>query len=273
MDRRTFLQVLAGTTLAAVGGALKAKVGPPVRLIAHRGGVVDDAHPENSPASLEAAIAAGYWMVEVDVRRTRDGIAILQHDRTFQRFYGDPRNVTDMDWSDVKMLRANPGDSHPMRFEELAERCKGKMRLMLDMKNEPNPPEYYRALEQALTRNDLMDSTYILSDVETEQFFRGRLPGAANSQALQAAVAQGTATPRNCYLFEGARTITADAIDLARKHNLDVVAAANTFEYRNDKSLENVRADLQRAYTLGVRTFQVDSVYGELFRPGPGQIG
>jgi hypothetical protein len=278
MDRRTFLQVLAGTTLVAAGGALNAKTGPakagsPVRLIAHRGGVVDDAHPENSPASLEAAIVAGYWMVEVDVRRTRDGIPILQHDRTFQRFYGDPRNVTDMDWSEVKMLRANPGNSRPMRFEELAERCKGKMRLMLDVKNEPNPPEYYRSMEKALTDNGLMESTYILSDVETEQFFRGKLPGAANGQALQAAAAQGTAAPRNCYLFEGAKTITAQAIDLARKNNVDVIAAANTFEYRNDKSLDNVRAALQRAYALGVRTFQIDSVYGEFFRPGPGQIG
>jgi len=273
MDRRTFLQLVAGTTLVAAGGTLEANTGSSVRLIAHRGGVVDDAHPENSPASLEAAIAAGYWMVEVDVRRTRDGVAVMQHDRTFQRFYGDPRNVTDMDWAEVSTLRATPGKSRPMRFEELAERCKGRMRLMLDVKNEPNPPEYYRALEQALTKNDLMESTYILSDVETEQFFRDRLPGAANGQALQAAAAEGKATPRNCYLFDGARTITAEAIALARRNNLDVIAAANTFEYRNDKSLDNVRADLQRAYTLGVRAFQIDSVYSEFFRPGPGQIG
>jgi glycerophosphoryl diester phosphodiesterase len=273
MDRRTFLKMVAGTTLVAAGGVLEAETGAPVRLIAHRGGVVDDAHPENSPSSLEAAIAAGYWMVEVDVRRTRDGIPVLQHDRTFQRFYGDPRNVTDMDWAEVKMLRANPGNSRPMRFEELAERCKGRMRLMLDVKNEPNPPEYYRTMEKALTQNGLMESTYILSDVETEQFFRGRLPGAANGQALQAAAAQGMANPRACYLFDGARTITSEAIALARKNQVDVIAAANTFEYRNDKTLDNVRADLARAYGLGVRTFQIDSVYADFFRPGPNRIG
>lgn len=271
MDRRAFLQALAGSALVAAA-PLDAKTQRPVRLIAHRGGVVDDTHAENSPASLEAAIAAGYWMVEVDVRRTRDGYAILQHDRTFQRVYGDPRTVTDMDWGEIQTLRANPGSSRPMRFEELAERCRGRIRLMLDMKSEPNPPEYYRSIEAALVRNDLMDSTYILTDVETEQFFLDRLPGAANGEVLRAAVANGTANPRRCFLFEGARTITPDAIALARRHDIDVVAAANTFEYRDDPSTVSARIALKRAYDLGVRTFQIDSVYGGFFQHGPDRI-
>jgi glycerophosphoryl diester phosphodiesterase len=54
-----------------------------IHLIAHRGGIVDDTHPENSPASVEAAIQRGYWMLEVDIRRTRDGRAVVQHDANF----------------------------------------------------------------------------------------------------------------------------------------------------------------------------------------------
>ncbi|WP_213979722.1 glycerophosphodiester phosphodiesterase family protein [Sphingomonas sp. dw_22] len=265
MDRRDFLQLLAAAPVAAgLSGPLAAKDAPAMRLIAHRGGVVDDAHPENSPASLEAAIEQGYWMAEVDVRRTRDGCPILQHDATFQRFYGDPRKVLEMDWSEIRQLRATPGGSRPMLFEELTERCKGRMRLMLDVKNEPNQPEYYQAMERALMRNDLMESTYILTDVETERYFQGRIPGAANGEALRAAAARGEALPRAWYLFEGADTITREAIDLARLHGLDAIAAVNTFHYRGDDAMTLARKDLQKAYGLGVRTFQIDSVYRPL---------
>lgn len=261
MDRRTFVQTLAAAPLAAAWTPLGAEAAPAVRLIAHRGGVVDDAHPENSPASLEAAIEQGYWMVEVDVRRTRDGRPILQHDQTFKRFYGDPRKVTEMDWSEIKQLRATPGNSRPMAFEELAERCKGRIRLMLDVKNEPNPPEYYRALEKALIRNDLIETTYILSDVETERYFQGRIPAAANAQALKAAVARGEKAAGAYYLFEGATTITQEDVALARACRVDAVAAANLFEYRADPSGDAAIQALRAAFALGVRTFQIDSAY------------
>ena len=267
MDRRMFLQALAATPLVAAALPLEGGAGTAVRLIAHRGGVVDDAHPENSPASLEAAVAAGYWMVEVDVRRTRDGYAILQHDRTFQRAYGDPRNATDMDWSDIKQLRTIVGHSRPMRFEELAERCKGRMRLMLDVKNEPNPPEYYRAMEKALVRNELMGSTYILSDVETEAYFNGRLKQAASIDALQTSIARGEPLSRY-YLFDGAEKITNEVVALARSRNVDVVGAANIFAYKGSDAMARARSDLKKGYDAGVRAFQIDSVFHQFFLDG-----
>ena len=51
------------------------------------------------PGSIEAAIKRGYWMLEVDIRRTSDGEPILQHDPTFRRFYGDERRVEDLTWA------------------------------------------------------------------------------------------------------------------------------------------------------------------------------
>lgn len=267
MDRRSFLHALAAAPLVAAALPPRSTAAAPVRLIAHRGGIVDDAHPENSPASLEAAIAAGYWMVEVDVRRTRDGHAILQHDRTFQRAYGDPRAVTDMDWSDVRQLRTIVGNSRPMLFEELAERCKGRMRLMLDVKNEPNPPEYYRSMEAALARNDLMGSTYILSDVETEAYFNGRLKQAASIAALQASIARGESLSRY-YLFDGAEKIGAEIVALARSRNVDVVGAANIFAYKGSDAMARARSDLKKGYDAGVRTFQIDSLFHPFFEDG-----
>lgn len=69
-----------------------------VTLIAHRGGVVEGGFSENSINSLEAAIERGYKYVEVDIRKSKDGVILVQHDPTFKRFYGVDRIVSDMNW-------------------------------------------------------------------------------------------------------------------------------------------------------------------------------
>ena len=51
--------------------------------VAHRGASV--AAPENTLAAVRAAAALGADMVEVDVRRTRDGALVLLHDATLTR--------------------------------------------------------------------------------------------------------------------------------------------------------------------------------------------
>ena len=73
ITRRTFHLSIVSGAAAAIRAAEQ-----PVRLIAHRGGIVGDEFAENSPASVEAAIKRGYWMIEVDIRRTKDGRAIIQ---------------------------------------------------------------------------------------------------------------------------------------------------------------------------------------------------
>jgi hypothetical protein len=148
-----------------------------------------------------------------------------------------------------------------MEFHELAEMCKGRMRLMLDVKEEPQPPEYYRLLQDALEKNDLMSSTYILSGSDVEGYFRGKLPAAADDKALREAVSRGENVSHGYYLFEGAKTITPEAIAFAREKKVEVVVAANTFGYKGSDGMNDARTDLLHALALGVTTFQVDSVY------------
>jgi glycerophosphoryl diester phosphodiesterase len=49
-----------------------------VLVVAHRTLPLD--HPENSLSGIAAAAGAGADAVEVDVRLTRDGVAVLMHD-------------------------------------------------------------------------------------------------------------------------------------------------------------------------------------------------
>jgi glycerophosphoryl diester phosphodiesterase len=70
--------------------------------IAHRGEPV--AHRENTLAAFAAAVALGADMVEIDLRRTRDGAIVVLHDQTLERLWGLDTSVGDVDLADVATL-------------------------------------------------------------------------------------------------------------------------------------------------------------------------
>jgi glycerophosphoryl diester phosphodiesterase len=73
-----------------------------VLAIAHRGDPVG--HRENTLPAFAAALAQGADMVELDVRRTRDGVIVALHDQTLERLWGVDASVGDLDWSEVAAL-------------------------------------------------------------------------------------------------------------------------------------------------------------------------
>jgi glycerophosphoryl diester phosphodiesterase len=73
-----------------------------VTAIAHRGEPVG--HRENTLPAFEAATEAGADMVEIDLRRTRDGAIVVLHDQTLERLWGRADSVGDVDLADVAAL-------------------------------------------------------------------------------------------------------------------------------------------------------------------------
>ena len=59
--------------------------------LAHRGDWSEA--PENTVAAFQAAERAGADMIELDVRRTADGRAVVMHDPTLERVWGSPLTV------------------------------------------------------------------------------------------------------------------------------------------------------------------------------------
>lgn len=262
MLRRRFLALAAAPLLPAMGKSFGK-----YRLIAHRGGVVDDAHPENSPGSIQAAIQRGYWMLEVDVRRTKDGEPILQHDPTFQRFYGDNRAVEELTWAEVQRLRSKPGNTSPIHFRDVCRMCKGKAGLMLDIKSDNWPDEFYRGLMREMQDHDLMRSAYLLGSDKLKRVFRGKCRLSSNRKSLREAVARGEDVAGNYFLFELAGILDEETIGLCRKHNVTPVAAINTFRYTEAKrdEVKGPEEDAARLKKLGVEHYQIDSRYDYLF--------
>jgi glycerophosphoryl diester phosphodiesterase len=83
--------------------------------IAHRGDPVG--HRENTLPAFEAAVRQGADMVELDLRRTRDGEIVVLHDPTLLRLWGLDRAVAGLDLAQVQAL--GPGDQRIPTFRQV----------------------------------------------------------------------------------------------------------------------------------------------------------
>ncbi|TVQ66391.1 MAG: hypothetical protein EA360_06025 [Balneolaceae bacterium] len=240
---------------------------PDVYLIAHRGGVVDEEHAENSRAAILTALERGYWMLEVDIRETRDGRAILHHDVDFQRYYHDPRRVEEMDWKQIKQLRSDIDGARPLLFSEAAELVAGRARLMLDVKGNDLSEGFYREIEEALIRNGLLETTFILSGRQATEYFHDRTSHSISYTRLLDAAEAGEDVSRRYHLFMLASQLTEEMIQKADELNVLVVAAVNEFRYdqANVDPWEGAQKDIERLLRLGVKHYQIDSMYEPLF--------
>jgi glycerophosphoryl diester phosphodiesterase len=73
-----------------------------VLAIAHRGDPITQR--ENTLPAFAAAVDAGADMIELDVRCTVDGEAVVVHDATLDRIWGVARRVADLAAADVRAL-------------------------------------------------------------------------------------------------------------------------------------------------------------------------
>jgi glycerophosphoryl diester phosphodiesterase len=77
-------------------------MGPVPVAIAHRGDPV--AARENTLPAFTSAVRQGADMVELDLRRTRDGEIVVLHDATLARLWGVERDVADLDLASVRQI-------------------------------------------------------------------------------------------------------------------------------------------------------------------------
>jgi glycerophosphoryl diester phosphodiesterase len=78
-------------------------------IIGHRG--ASRALPENTLAAFVLAVEQGADGVELDVRLSKDGRAILMHDATLQRVSGNPAKVGDLTVKELKQVDLGEGQT------------------------------------------------------------------------------------------------------------------------------------------------------------------
>jgi glycerophosphoryl diester phosphodiesterase len=123
----------------------------PLLVIGHRGNPEDA--PENTLASVNAALQLGVDLIEVDVRLTRDDVPVIFHDETVERTTNGRGAVANLTLRELKELDA--GSWKDVRFageriptlEETLRSVKGRGRLLLDVPVDHMGPRIRAALD------------------------------------------------------------------------------------------------------------------------------
>ncbi|MBI5381716.1 MAG: glycerophosphodiester phosphodiesterase family protein [Opitutae bacterium] len=133
-------------------------------------------HPENSLPAIRSALVLGADVIEIDVRRTKDGHFVLMHDGKLDRTTNGKGPVADFTLAELKKLRLRDGlgsvtrEPIPTLEEALAE-VQGRALVNLDKAYEW-PDEVFRVVEQAHAQNFA-----IFSIVQPLDEFEKRYPG------------------------------------------------------------------------------------------------
>ena len=132
-----FLLIFACCMISAqsIEDALCKSVQKSVLVVSHRADWRNA--PENSLQAIQNCIDMGVDMVEVDLKKTKDGHLILMHDKTLNRTTTGKGKPEDYTLVELKEMRLKNGAGHKTRhqiptFEECMLLCKGKIMVNVD---------------------------------------------------------------------------------------------------------------------------------------------
>lgn len=209
-----------------------------VVIIGHRGAAGHA--PENTLAAIRKGIDLGVDFVEIDVRRTADGVLVALHDETVNRTTNGKGRVDRMSLRDVKRFNAGNGEHIPT-VGEVLEAARGRVGLMLELKVVGVAQTTTAAVQEAGFKEPVIYASFLhneLSEVRsidpeaTLMVLFGRLPRAPIARAMEYG-------PSHVGLRHD--TATRRLVDAFHEENLLV------FVYTVDRP-----GDIQHALSIGV---------------------
>ena len=246
-----------------------------MEMIAHRGGVVDERHAENSLSGLREASRRGYSGVEVDVRLTADGALLVHHDPHFGKIFGQPeRLVGETTAAEAAALRGNPGGEAPRLWAAACAAVAevGGLAVMVDVKVAYPSDEVLAEVEGTLTQHGLLDEALFLTDIpRVGEWFAGKARTALRVLQLRSLLADGSddsdheSLGRRHFLFDHGNVLTPSDIHLAQQHSIEGIPSVNVFHYTMEVApMAGAARDLAMLAEAGVGRVQLDSVFEAL---------
>jgi glycerophosphoryl diester phosphodiesterase len=148
-------------------------------VIAHRG--ASGYAPENTLASVDAALELAADVIEVDVHQTKDGVVVVMHDEKLDRTTNMSGLIKDYNWNEIKDADAGSwfsaefsGQRIPM-LEDVIARISGKSQLLIEIKK---GGDFYPGIERKVF--DIIKAAHAESWCMIQSF-----SGAALSNFLQ----------------------------------------------------------------------------------------
>ena len=143
-----------------------------ILVAAHR--ATNPHYPENSLAAIEESIAIGVDIVEIDIRKSKDGELVIMHDKTIDRTTNGKGKVDDYSLDELKQFnlkfQGQATTEQIPTFEEVLQLTQGKILLDVDFKleDEASVKQTYALIEKYGMENQII---FFLYDYpETPQF-------------------------------------------------------------------------------------------------------
>ncbi|MCG8600689.1 MAG: hypothetical protein MI807_11145 [Verrucomicrobiales bacterium] len=147
-------------------------------IIAHRG--ASKAAPENTAASIQRAVEMGAKVIEIDVRKTKDGELVLFHDKELDRLTGRKGTIEELDFESARQLDVGSwfGDSFseekPITLAEAIEQCRKGGAITLVEHKTGDAASYAEVIKELKAEKDVIVQSFNWTFLSG---FRKRLPG------------------------------------------------------------------------------------------------
>lgn len=123
-------------------------------VIAHRG-ASKLVEYENTIEAFQKAIDLGCYMIEFDVRRSRDGVLITYHDDSI-----DGRLLKDLSYEEIQKIAQTKGYAVP-RFVDVLEMSRGKIFLDIELKEGGYEKQVVNVLKEILSYDDYIIKSFL----------------------------------------------------------------------------------------------------------------
>jgi len=235
-------------------------------LIAHRGGIVEGLYNEYDPRSIQAAIDSGYWMLEIDVRPTKDNQLIVNHDADLIRIYGISNKIDSMTLAELKLIKALKGNYSPMTFEEVLLLMKGKVKIMVDLKPSKPAPWFNKEINRLLKKHNMLDDAFFLRN-DIMQYYDGGKFGfrVSEIEIIKNLMLQDKNVVDKYYLFDHGNRINAETARWCQKNNITICSSVNIDHYKMEDHYMGAKRDIEYLNKCGITIHQIDSDYDDFF--------
>ena len=131
--------------------------------IGHRGAAGHG--PENTLAAIQKGIALGVDFVEIDLRRTADGVLVVLHDETVNRTTNGKGRVDHLSVQEVKKFNAGNGEHIPT-LKEVLKVAAGEAGLMLELKVKGMAQQTVEVVREAGFRDPLIYASFLHDELQ-----------------------------------------------------------------------------------------------------------
>ncbi|TLS52869.1 glycerophosphodiester phosphodiesterase [Paenibacillus antri] len=193
-----------------------------VKVIAHRGDI--HAAPENTIASIRAAIESGVDAVEIDVQLSKDGVVVLNHDYTLERAAGVPLGVHELTYPELVALEVRGAwtgmpTERIATLEEALQEAKGRTKLVIELKPYGDADALARTTAELVASAEMVPEVYLQSfDYGVLQTAKSVVPELKTGQILFAAAGDVSSLDVDFYTIS--QTMLSERF-IERAHRLD----------------------------------------------------